>query len=219
VDAFKDFAKKRQKKQFFMGIIFIAILLLGWRYPLVGFFIPLCMLLGAGIGLANGRKWCDWYCPRGSFSDFWIKLISPKKDIPLLFKDMRFRVAVLAFLTLVMAVNLILRWPNATKIGNFFVVMLTVTTLLGVVFAVLYHQRSWCSFCPIGTLINLTGRKNRPLTIDSPLCIECGLCRKVCPLQIKPYLFKDKAVEVVKDRDCLGCGSCVLACPKQALKF
>jgi hypothetical protein len=64
---YKIFERKRKIKQFVMAIIFLIILIGGWRYSLLGYFIPLCMLLGMGIGLFKGRKWCDWFCPRGSF--------------------------------------------------------------------------------------------------------------------------------------------------------
>jgi len=66
-NGFKDFSKKRLAKQWAVTPLFLLILFGGWKYPFLGFFIPLCMLLG--IGLFRGRKWCDWYCPRGSFYD------------------------------------------------------------------------------------------------------------------------------------------------------
>jgi ferredoxin-type protein NapH len=211
------FQQKRRIKQFLVAPVFIAILILGWQYPLLGYFIPFCMLAGLFIGFWRGRKWCDWYCPRGSFYDAVMRPLSAKKNIPVLFKNIYFRIGVLAFLLLVMTLNLILRWPNPYNIGKFFVILLTITTILGIILAIIFHQRSWCSFCPIGTVINLLSRGREELRINSQLCVECKLCSQSCPMQIKPYLFKKEGIEIVKDADCLRCGSCVAVCPKNAL--
>ena len=217
MDEYKVFQEKRKFKQYLMALVFIGILVVGWYYPLLGFFIPLCMLLGIGIGIFRGRKWCDWFCPRGSFYDALIKPISPKRDIPQFLKSMPFRLAILALLLAIMAVNLLVRWPSVNKIGMFFVIMLTVTTALGVILAVIFHPRTWCSFCPIGTLVNLVGKSKYPLKINSDLCVECKLCSKVCPIQIKPYKFKSEGIQIVRDGDCLKCNLCIYACPKKAL--
>jgi ferredoxin-type protein NapH len=213
------FLQKRRLKQSFNSLIFIAILLLGWQYPLLGYFIPLCMFLGLAVGLSRGRKWCDWYCPRGSFYDAVMRPLSTKKSIPSLFKNIYFRIGVLIFLLLVMTLNLILRWMNPFNIGRFFMFLLTITTVVGIILAIIFHQRSWCSFCPIGTVINLVSRDKEELKIKSSLCVDCKLCFQTCPMQIKPYLFKKEGVEVVKDADCLRCASCVADCPTKALSL
>lgn len=214
---FKISENKRRIKQLFMSVLFVAIMTMGWWYHFLGYFIPLCMVLGIGIGLARGRKWCDWFCPRGSFNDALVKSISPKKEIPELLKKISFRVVVLIFLMSVMTINLVLRWPDFYKIGYFFLMLLTITTAIGVLLALFFHQRSWCYICPIGTLINLIGGRKYPLKLDSKLCIDCKNCSKVCPVQIEPYKYKKQDIEIVKVADCLKCNLCVSICPKDAL--
>jgi len=218
MEEYKFWQQKRKIKQLLMAIVFILIVIFGWQYPLLGYFIPLCMLLGIAIGLVRGRKWCDWYCPRGSFYDALINNISPKRKIPILLKSMYFRIAVLTLLMMVMTYNLFRRWPNPDKIGMFFVTLITITTILGVILAVIFHPRSWCSFCPIGTVVNLIGKNKAPLKIDSGLCVECKLCFQACPMQIKPYLYKKQGIETVGDADCLKCGLCVAVCPKKGVE-
>lgn len=191
----------------------------GWFYPLLGFFIPFCMLVGMGIGLFRGRQWCNWLCPRGAFLDATTERISPRRVIPRFVKGFPLRAAVVAFLAAMMMVQIIRRWPDPSAIGMFFVVMLTLTTLLALVLAVTVHPRTWCSVCPIGSLANLVGRRRYPLCIDSDLCTDCGLCGKVCPIQVKPYESKSTAVQAVKDGDCLKCGLCVAGCPVEALSL
>ena len=214
---YKIFEQKRRMKQFIMGIVFLAVLIGGWKYPLLGYFIPACMLLGIGIGLFKGRKWCDWFCPRGSFMDTLIKPLSPEKKIPGFFKGLPCRIGMLSFLMLMMIIQIIKRWPDPYKIGMFFIILLTVTTILGLILAILIHQRTWCYFCPIGSMANWVGKKKYPLRIDSKLCTECESCYRICPIQVAPFKFKGN--EVVADGDCLKCGLCVLDCPKKALSI
>ncbi len=216
---YKSFERKRKSKQFLMGIVFLAVLIGGWKYPLLGYFIPLCMLLGMGIGVFKGRKWCDWLCPRGSFFDVMIKPISPKKEILRFFKGLPIRIGMITFLMLMMTLQIIKRWPNPYKIGMFFVILLTVTTIIGIILALIFHHRTWCCFCPIGSMANWVGRGKYPLKIDSKLCTECKLCYKVCPSQVAPFNFKSQEVQPVSDGDCLKCKLCVLACPAKALNF
>jgi len=213
------FEKKRKIKQFIMGVVFLFVLVGGWFYPLLGYFIPLCMLLGISIGLFKGRKWCDWFCPRGSFFDAFIKRVSPNKKIPFFFKGLPLRIGTLSFLMTMMLIQIIKRWPDPYKIGMFFVILLTITTVLGIFLAIVFHQRTWCYFCPIGSMANWIGKRKYPLKIDSQLCTECKLCYKVCPIQIAPFTFKKADVEIIKDSDCLKCNLCILACPKKALIF
>lgn len=216
---YKVLKKRRGIRQFIMAVAFLIILSGGWRYPLLGYFIPLCMLLGIGIGIFRGRKWCDWFCPRGSFFDVMIKPISPKREIPGFFKGLPLRIGMLSFLMFMMTLQILKRWPDPYKIGMFFVILLTVTTILGLILALIFHQRTWCCFCPIGSMANWVGRKRWLLKIDSKPCSECKLCYKVCPIQVVPYNFKGQGVQPVKDGDCLKCNLCVLACPAKTLNF
>lgn len=219
MNEYKVLEKKRKIKQFVMAGIFLIILIGGWRYSLLGYFIPLCMLLGMGIGLVKGRKWCDWFCPRGSFFDMLIKPMSPKREIPRFFKGLPLRIGMFSFLMLMMTIQLIKRWPDPYKIGMFFVILLTVTTILGIILALIFHQRTWCCFCPIGSVAGWVGRNRFLLKIDSKLCTECKLCYKVCPIQVTLLEFKKSGLEIVKDGDCLKCDLCVLSCPKGALEL
>lgn len=219
MDEYKTLQNRRRIKQFLMANLFLAVIIGGWHYPLLGYFIPLCMLLGVGIGFFKGRKWCDWLCPRGSFFDILIKPISPKKKIPMFFKSLSFRIGMLSFLMVMMTIQIIKRWPDPNKIGMFFVILLTITTILGIILALIFHQRTWCCFCPIGSMANWIGRSKFPLRLDSGLCTECKLCYKVCPIQIPPFKFKKDSVEIVKDGDCLKCRLCIAACPQKALNL
>jgi ferredoxin-type protein NapH len=210
--------KSRLVKQFLAGTIFIALLIGGWFYSVIGYFIPLCMVIGVGIASVKGRTLCNWMCPRGSFADSYMKIISPERKIPRAFRSLPVRIGVLAFLMLMLTVQIVRLWPDPYAIGRFFVILLTVTTTVGIILAIIIHQRSWCYICPIGTLSNWVGKNKNQLIMNKDACIECKLCGKTCPMQLTPYELK-KEDEMSFRGDCLKCKLCVTACPKDALHF
>jgi polyferredoxin len=208
----------RRRKQALMGALFPVIVAAGWVYPLAGFFIPLCMVLGLGLAAFRGRTWCDWLCPRGSFEDAWLVRLSRQARIPEFFRRTPLRLAVLAFLMAMLTWQLLERWPDPYAIGAFFVLLLTVTTGVAVVLGMIYQQRAWCYLCPIGTLAHWLGKNRRPLTLAPERCTNCQLCTRGCPMQLQPAVLK-AAPRMPHGGDCLKCGLCVAACPRQALDF
>lgn len=208
----------RRRRQMLLGALFPVIVAAGWLYPLVGFFIPLCMALGLGLAAFRGRTWCDWLCPRGSFEDAWLARLSRNTRIPEVFRRVPMRLAVLAFLMAMLTWQLIVRWPDPYAIGAFFVLLLTLTTAVAVVLGLAYHQRAWCYLCPIGTLAHWLGKNRRPLTLAAGQCTSCRLCTRRCPMQLAPVALK-AAPRMPSGGDCLKCGLCVAACPQRALSF
>lgn len=75
-----------------------------------------------------------------------------------------------------------------------------------------FVSRPFCqTFCPLGALYALTA----PLALtrvmlDKDLCINCGQCDKVCPVDL------DVRKEV-GGTECIACGDCIKVCPKTAL--
>lgn len=212
-------AKKiRNIKQYIFGSIFIILLIAGWYLPIIGYFIPLCMVAGVGMATVRGRQWCNWYCPRGSFADTYLKLISPGKKIPTLLKSTPFRIGVLTFLMIMLTTQIVSLWPDGFAIGRFFIILLTVTTIIGIILSLIYHQRSWCYICPIGSLSSWVGKNKHQLFMNSEACVNCKACAKTCPMQLVPAEMKETQ-EMEYKGDCLKCGLCVATCPKDALSF
>lgn len=218
--SFDEFIQNRLKKQGILAVIFVLTVIGGWHFPVLGFFIVMCMFAGIGIGFLKGRKWCDWYCPRGSFYDILGKYLGRGKEIPRILKKIPLRVTILSILMVMMSYQLYIRWPDARAMGMFFVMLLTGTTVLGIIFTIFLHRRTWCYVCPVGTVANLAGgRGETPLTIESESCTECQTCEKVCPVQISPAEFKENGCREVKEGDCLKCGQCENICPVDALNL
>lgn len=210
--------KSRKLKQYLMGALFLILLAFGWIYSLIGYFIPLCMLAGIGIASWKGRKWCNWMCPRGSFSDSYMKLISTEKKIPIYFRTLPLRIGVIIFLMSMLTYQIVRLWPDPYAIGKLFMTLLTITTGIGVILTIIVHQRTWCYICPIGTISNWVGKSRQPLYMRDDLCTNCKLCAKSCPMVLVPNELKEKGKMTFRG-DCLKCGLCVKTCPMDALSF
>lgn len=208
----------RKWKQVVLGTVFVGFLTAGWVYPLIGYFIPVCMLLGIGLATWQGRSWCDWLCPRGSFADAWLKRVSPGRAIPEALRRTPARVGVMAILMSVLTIQLIRLWPDPWAIGGFFVLLLTITTAVGVGLGLIWQQRSWCYLCPIGTMSSWVGKNRRPLALAAEACVECQRCTKNCPMQLSPAAMKG-GEQLAHRGDCLKCGLCAASCPTGALAF
>jgi len=210
--------RARQLKQSILGASFLGFLAAAWFYPLLGYFIPVCMAAGIGVAAFQGRSWCNWLCPRGSFLDAWLQKISRGRRIPEFFRRPPLRLAVMALLLSVLTLQLIRLWPDPWAIGGFFVVLLTVTTAVAVVLGVIYQQRTWCYLCPIGTMSAWVGKNRRPLALEAVACFACRRCSKTCPMQLSPQELKGTAIMAHRG-DCLKCGLCLAACPTAALRW
>jgi ferredoxin-type protein NapH len=210
--------RARRTKQAIAGAGFLALLGAGWLYPVIGYFIPLCMVLGIGVAAFRGRSWCNWLCPRGSFEDAYLAPISRGRRIPRAFRTTPLRVGVMAFLMSMLTWQIVRLWPDPLAIGGFFVLMLSITTAVGLVLGLIFHQRTWCYVCPIGTMSNWVGKNRQPLLIAPERCTDCNLCAKKCPMQLSPGSLKEGPL-MPNHGDCLKCSLCVESCPKSALAF
>jgi ferredoxin-type protein NapH len=210
--------KRRRTKQLVAGTGFLLLLGAGWFYPLIGYFIPACMLLGIGLAAFRGRSWCNWLCPRGSFEDALVARISRRRWIPEVFRGMSLRLGVMTLLMGLLTFQIIRLWPDPYAIGGAFILLLTLTTTVSVVLGIIFQQRTWCYICPIGTMSNWAGRNRRPLTLVEERCLECHLCAKNCPMQLSPAALKQQAA-MANGGDCLKCRLCVTTCPTGALSF
>lgn len=205
---------KRKRLQSITWLALPAVIIGGWFYPVIGFLLFGCMLGAVGLAFSRGRNWCDWMCPRGSFFDLIFTNISRKIQIPSFFHSKAVRIFMLGAIFTAMGVQFYLGWGDLNAMGMALVRILTVTTLVGIILAVFIHPRTWCHICPMGTVAHWIAEGRKPLYI-SDNCSECGLCAKVCPMQLKPYSYKDEGI--MGDNDCLKCSTCVASCPKKAL--
>lgn len=207
-------SSRRIKYKWFLSLIMVAVLTLGWQYPLLGFVVPVAMLTGIVVGFFRGRWVCGNLCPRGSFFDSWFTLVSAKKGIPPLFKKTWFRWTALTLLIGFMIFRLAQDPGRLDHWGMVFWQMCLITTLLAVGLGMRYSARSWCSFCPVGTLSGVMGAGKYPLQVGSS-CKACGLCEVSCPMQLPVSSYRHSGL--LQESDCLKCSACVEACPRSQI--
>jgi len=53
--------------------------------------------------------------------------------------------------------------------------------------------------------------------IDPELCNGCGICVRICPMDVFRMDEKSKKAVIAYPEDCMLCEFCVLDCPKNAI--
>lgn len=197
------------------GIVIVTIVA-GLKYPLIGFVVPTVMLIGIIGGFLNGRYVCGWICPRGGFYDRVMSRVSPKKRVPAWLRDYRFRWLVFVLLMGLMIFQILQDPRSLHHWGAVFVRICLVTTLIGVFLAFIFHPRTWCSFCPMGTIQSVLG-PNKKVLVMGDGCLKCRACERVCPMSLQ--IVDNIECGRLDTKDCIKCPECQLACPKGILNF
>ncbi len=205
------------KIQPYLFLILLGFMVAGLFYPFIGIAAIICMLAPVMVAPFKGRYWCGNFCPRGSFYDTVLAKFSPQKPIPLFLRSTKFRVLILALIMLAFAVQLYYAWGSLAAVGMVFVRLIIITTLIGVILGLIYHQRTWCSFCPMGSMASWLSPKASKIIV-APSCVGCKKCAKVCPSDLKPYTAKGSP-DGFYSSDCIKCSRCINICPKQSLSF
>ncbi|WP_392486268.1 4Fe-4S binding protein [Haloimpatiens sp. FM7315] len=186
----------------------------------IGLIAIICMVGPIFLSFFRGRFWCGNFCPRGSFYDNVVSKFSKKNKTPDILKSKYFRVFVTVLMLTVFTLGMIQNFGNLYKMGFVFYRLIVVTTLIGLALSLFFNHRTWCSFCPMGSIAALIAsfknKKNASslLKVDSS-CVSCKICEKKCPMGISPYEYKNASII---DKDCIQCGVCVYFCPKKSIK-
>lgn len=196
----------------YMSILLLVIAIGGLWYPKLGYGMIGIMLTLMLVSPFMGRWFCGNLCPRGSFNDFLLSKISRKKRIPKVFRSLWVRIPVFAALMGLMLFRVLRTEGIIDRIGMVFVSICLITTLIAILFGIVFAPRAWCSYCPMGTVQRFLGKNKYQIIVDEEKCVDCGKCAIVCPMHLD--------VREILDRpDCIKCGRCVEICPLKALKF
>jgi ferredoxin-type protein NapH len=192
------------------------VIVAGNIWPYLGFIAIGFMLLLFALVRFRGRFYCGWICPMGAFQERVLAKVSLKRPMLPLFKKAWFKWLVLVLMLGLLTGRLIMSEGDPEAIGATFVMMWTLSTGFAVALGLVWRPRSWCSFCPMGTMQGVLAPKVHRIHV-SAACRQCGLCRKACPVEIDPGSFKEQGV--VPGKDCMRCLNCVAACPHKALSL
>ena len=211
--------------------ILFVYLALGWFYPVIGVIAFICMMGPVLTSIWRGRYWCGHFCPRGNMFDRLLSKYSPHKPILPFVRTSGFRLFMVLFIFTMFGIQLSqARWSEGgyalwSDIGRVFWTIILVTTIVGVVLAFIYAPRTWCSFCPMGTISRWVAPQKAPLPpaftnvhVSSACQMKCKQCARVCPMQLTPYDSRGEAAGYLHP-DCIKCGKCTLACPIHIMKI
>ena len=190
-------------------------------------------------GLLLGRVICGWACPMGLLQELLYKLPTKKLKKGRVTRALSWvKFVLLAVLVLAVplyyglrsvplpafckyvcpagtlegALTLLTNSANAEKLGllgplftNKFMLLVLILS------ACVFLWRAFCRFlCPLGALYGLMTRLALVgVKLDRSRCTECGVCRAVCPMDIRRP----------GDRECISCGKCLDRCPETAISF
>lgn len=194
----------------------------------------------AAVGALCGRFVCGWLCPFGLFQELVHKIPFPKKLKKLpgdrFLRALKYIVLILFViilpLTVVNIVGIGDPWfckyicPSGMLLGGIPLSILDsgIRSAAGMLFAWKFFilavvvilsivvYRPFCRYlCPLGAIYGLFN----PIAllryeVDMDKCIDCGKCKKSCPMDID--LHKEPASKL-----CVRCGKCKKNCPTGAI--
>lgn len=187
-------------------------------------------------GVLFGRAICGYLCPFGLIQELLYKIPFPKRKLPKGFTWVKYvLLAVFVLLLPVVSTNalgmgapafceyicpvgtlegglpLLATHPELRRtIGGLF--SLKVCILIATLIGCLVVCRFFCKvMCPLGAIYGILNKISvYHMEVDRDVCVSCGKCRRVCPMDVDP-------VETPNSAECIRCGRCVVDCPKQAL--
>lgn len=216
-------------------IVTLFVALGGLWEPKLGLIVVFIM---AGLTITSffsGRYWCGNICPHGSLFDKIILPVSANNKIPNFVKSKFFTIGffILFMYNFIRKLTIISQYWGTydilDKIGALFSNTYLVVLIVGGALSIFLNPRTWCQFCPMGTIqkishalgkkLGITKKTEKKITIsDKTQCLSCGKCAKVCPFQLTPYKeFSDN--KQFDNINCIKCNTCVENCPVKILSL
>lgn len=207
----------------------------GLWFPKLGLLMIPIMIALPIIGFSKGKYWCGNICPHGSLFDQYIMPLSSNRKIPAWAKSrvtMSLGFAWFMYMLSIRLIKVAVLWGTISfwdRLGFIFVMNYFVVTVVGTTLAFFINPRTWCNFCPMGTVqklfyklgkfLGLSKYFDEKVTIASKeMCHSCGKCSRVCPMQLTPYTeFND--INQFASEACIRCSTCVVNCPAGILSL
>jgi polyferredoxin len=150
---------------------------------------------------------------------------SPHRPIPKFVRSFGFRLFMVFFIFAMFGIQMYFAWGDWGAMGLVFWKIILMTTIVGVTLSFIYAPRTWCSFCPMGSLSSWVSPKKAPLPkayksihVRSQCEEKCKLCARVCPIQLTPYSSRGEQLGYLHP-DCLKCRKCEKACPTKIVEM
>ncbi len=164
--------------------------------------------------LLFGRGWCGYACWTAMVLDFLPYKVpkQPRKKIGWI------RYIVFAVSLIFVAALFLAHVGNLEKIMFWAFLMGNVLYYgMGIALAFAFKDnRAFCKYiCPITVFLKpMSYFSLTRITCDKEKCVNCGKCKKVCPMNVD---MTDNSRRRSNGTECILCMECVKACPKDAL--
>jgi polyferredoxin len=109
--------------------------------------------------------------------------------------------------------------PMWAGIGKVFWTIIVMTTIVGVTLSFIYAPRTWCSFCPMGTISNWVAPKAAIKQAQSDACIDSAEREQARPKVKKAPLPKAFTNIHVSSACQMKCKQCARVCPMQLTPY
>lgn len=193
-------------------LVMLITMVIGLKYPMVMLLFIICMFGPLVTGYFIGRFWCGNICPIGNFFDHVLGKISNNKRAPEFFKSKPIRIIFILLMMSMFSFELLYMFGKPVLMGMVFYEMILEAVIIGTFLTVIYHNRVWCHFCPMGSMGAVaTFLSNRKKVFKvSTNCTSCSRCQEDCPMGIAPQEYRGTKLS---SYNCIQCGKCKTSCP------
>jgi len=147
-----------KKTQLIMVWFLPLVVIGGFFYPMLGYFVLAAILFMLALSIFKARFWCWNFCPRGAYLDLGLSKISRNKAIPKIFTKQWFRWALFTLIMGLFTFQIIRTGGGLKAVGLVFVIMCAVSTVIATILGIITKHRAWCMICPMGLLQEKIGK-------------------------------------------------------------
>lgn len=146
-------------------VIVFGIAIGGYFIPVLGLAVPVLIVLALIMNTRRTRSFCSSFCPNGRTLSFTLKSVSRKKILPPFLSSIEFKRMLCGFM-MFCVINLLARSNgSAMQISRLFWAIYVVSIGISTISGLIFKPRSWCAYCPMGTLQDTL--KSSPRTMKS----------------------------------------------------